>query len=79
VFPVVCLSNIRNTAQQNAFFINVLNGQFGARDFNAEDVDSAAIRRGCPAIRSGADEDAVALAVATKLLTDEQLYNRLME
>jgi len=78
IFPIVCLSNIRNTQQQNAFFVNVLNGDFGARDFNAEDIDPAALRRGCPAIRSGADEDAVSAAVAVKILTDGDVYNKLL-
>jgi carboxyl-terminal processing protease len=78
VFPIVCLSNIRNTQQQNAFFVNVLNGNFGARDFNKEDIDPAIVRRGCPSITSGADEDAVSQAVAAKILTDAGAYNRLI-
>jgi len=79
IFPLVCLSNIRNNEQQNAFFINVINGQFGARDFNREDVSRDAILRGCPAIRSGADEDAVSQAVAVKILTDEKVYKQLLD
>ena len=78
IFPIVCLSNIRNTEQQNVFFVNILNGEFNARDFNAEDTDPAAIRRGCPQIVSGADEDAVAMAVAVNILTDERVFNNLM-
>jgi len=79
IFPIVCLSTIRSTEQQNAFFVNVVNGQFGARDFNAEsDIDGDAVRRGCPGIISGADEDAVSAAVAIKILTDRSAYNGLM-
>ena len=78
VFPVVCLSNIRNSSQQEAFFINAINGDFNPKDFNRDDsADAAAIRRGCPAIKSGADEDAVAGAVAMKFLTDKKAYQGL--
>lgn len=80
VFPIVCLSNIRSASQQNAFFLNVLNGDFRASDFNAKtDVPADDIRRGCPIITSGADEDALSAAVAAKILTDHKVYNRLMD
>ena len=80
VFPIVCLSNIRSAAQQNAFFLNVLNGDFRASDFNTKtDVPVEDIRRGCPVITSGADEDSLASAVAVKILTDGKVYNRLMD
>jgi C-terminal processing protease CtpA/Prc len=79
VFPLVCLSNIRTSGQQNAFFLNVINGDFNARDFNIEpDIDASAIRKGCPAIVSGADEDALSSAVAVKVLTDAKVYSRLI-
>ena len=79
IFPIVCLSNIRTNQQQNAFFLNVINSDFNARDFNQEpDVDVADIRRGCPIITNGADEDAVATAVSVKILTDKKLYNALL-
>jgi len=78
IFPIVCLSNIRNTEQREAFFINVVNGDFGARDFNREDVDPDAVRRGCPAIRSGADEDSVAAAISARILTDSRIYHMLI-
>lgn len=79
VFPIVCLSNIRSASQQNAFFLNVINNDFNARDFNKEpETDAAAIRRGCPVITSGADEDALAAAVSAKILTDKKVYNRLI-
>jgi len=80
VFPIVCLSNIRSSSQQDAFFLNVLNGDFNAADYNAApDVNADAIRRGCPVITSGADEDALSAAVAAKILTDGNVYNRLMD
>lgn len=80
VFPIVCLSNIRSSQQQNAFFLNVVNNDFRARDFNREpDVDVNDIRRGCPVITSGADEDALATAVSVKILTDKKVYNGLIE
>ncbi len=80
VFPIVCLSNIRSATQQNAFFLNVLNGDFRASDFNAKtDVPADEIRRGCPVITSGADEDALSSAVAVKILTDSKVYHRLMD
>ena len=79
IFPIVCLSNIRTSQQQNAFFLNVINNDFNARDFNNEpDVNPADIRRGCPVIANGADEDAVATAVSVKILTDKKVYNRLI-
>lgn len=78
VFPLVCLSNIRNDQQREAFFVNIINGDFGMRDFNKEDVDPAAVRKGCPVIKSGADEDAVSAAVAAKILTDRKVYDNLM-
>ncbi|MCL1785835.1 MAG: S41 family peptidase [Alphaproteobacteria bacterium] len=77
VFPIVCLSNIRSTQQQSAFFVNIINGDFSARDFNGRDIDAAEIRKGCPAIKSGADEDAVSQAIAAKILTGDKIYNKL--
>ena len=79
VFPIVCLSNIRSSSQQSAFFLNVLNNDFRARDFNKEDdIDPASVRRGCPTIISGADEDALSAAVSAQILTDKKVYNRLI-
>ncbi|MDW2995199.1 MAG: S41 family peptidase [Alphaproteobacteria bacterium] len=79
VFPIVCLSNIRSNQQQNAFFVNVVNNDFNMQDFNKKsDVSADDIRRGCPTITSGTDEDAVSLAVAVKILTDKKVYNKLI-
>lgn len=79
VFPIVCLSNIRSSQQQNAFFLNVLNNDFHAQDFNKDvTVNPDVIRKGCPVIVSGADEDALVAAVAAKILTDTKVYNRLV-
>ncbi len=79
IFPLVCLSNIRSAQQQNAFFLNVINNDFNAQDFNKDDnTDVAAVRRGCPTITSGVDEDALATAVAVKILTDPKVYNKLV-
>ena len=79
LFPIVCLSNIRSSSQQNAFFLNVINNDFNAQDFNQnEEIDAADIRRGCPVITSGADEDALAAAVSVKILTDSKVYNKLI-
>ena len=79
VFPIVCLSNIRTQQQQNAFFVNVVNNDFNMQDFNRkEDINVDDVRRGCPVITSGADEDALSLAVAVKILTDKKVYNRLI-
>lgn len=79
VFPLVCLSNIRSDAQQGAFFLNVVNGDFKARDFNREpDVSVESIRKGCPTITSGADEDALSAAVSVQILNDPKIYHRLM-
>ena len=79
IFPIVCLSNIRSSNQQNAFFLNVINNNFNAKDFNQDpDADVDAIRRGCPVITSGADEDAISAAVAVKILTDSKVYNKLI-
>lgn len=79
VFPIVCLSNIRSSQQQNAFFLNIINDNFNARDFNREtDVAPDVVRRGCPTITSGVDEDALATAVSVKILTDKKIYNKLL-
>lgn len=79
IFPIVCLSNIRSSNQQNAFFLNVINNDFNAQDFNRdENVDPESVRRGCPTITSGADEDALSAAVAAKILTDKKVYNKLV-
>ena len=79
IFPIVCLSNIRSSNQQDAFFLNVINNDFNAQDFNQDDKIAAdVVRRGCPVITSGTDEDALAAAVAVKILTDGKVYNRLV-
>ncbi|MBO7508716.1 MAG: PDZ domain-containing protein [Alphaproteobacteria bacterium] len=79
VFPIVCLSNIRNAVQQSAFFLNVVNNDFRSHDYNADDkVDADAVRRGCPVITSGEDEDLLARSVAIKILTDKTVYSRLL-
>lgn len=79
VFPLVCLSNIRNQEQQDVFFLNIFNGNFNAYDYNKDvKVDVAALRKACPKITSGVDEDTVAAAVSVKTLTDKKIYQELM-
>ncbi|MBP5485169.1 MAG: PDZ domain-containing protein [Alphaproteobacteria bacterium] len=79
VFPVVCLSNIRTGAQQSAFFINVVNGDFRFHNYNADkEVDAESVRRGCPVITNGEDEDLLAMAIAVQILTDSKVYSRLL-
>lgn len=80
VFPLVCLSNIRNAQQREAFFLNIINGDFNAHDYNsAKNVDVKALRKACPNITSGEDEDSMASAVSLKILTDKKIYNELMD
>jgi len=80
VFPLVCLSNIRNTQQREAFFLNIINGEFNARDYNSDkNVDIKALRKACPNITSGEDEDSMSSAVSAKILTDKRIYNELMD
>ena len=80
VFPLVCLSNIRNTQQREAFFLNIMNGDFNARDYNKDkNVDVKALRKACPNITSGSDEDSMSSAVAMKILTEPRIYNELMD
>ena len=80
VFPLVCLSNIRNDGQKEAFLLNVINGEFESHDYNKRiDVDVKALRRACPNIVDGSDEDAMASAVSTKVLTEKTIYNNLMD
>ncbi|GHS99258.1 hypothetical protein FACS189421_09370 [Bacteroidia bacterium] len=79
VFPLICLSNIRNTQQQQATFLNIINGDFNYQDFNQElDVKPEDIRKGCPAVTSGEDEDAMASAVSMQILSDQKIYKRLI-
>ena len=79
VFPIVCLSNIRSSQQQDAFFLNVINETFNVQDFNKDTkIKAEDIRRGCPRITSGADEDALSAGVAAKILTDKKTYNKLI-
>lgn len=79
IFPVVCLSNIRTGAQQSAFFINVVNGDFRWHDYNADkSVSADSVRRGCPTITNGEDEDLLAMSVAVQILTDSKVYSRLL-
>lgn len=80
VFPLVCLSNIRNNQQREAFFLNIINGEFNAHDYNNDkNVDVKALRKACPNITSGEDEDSMATAVSMKILTDKKIYNELMD
>ena len=73
------MSNIRTASQQNAFFLNVVNNDFNFQDFNKDDsINPESIRKGCPVITSGKDEDAVSMAVSAKILTDKKLYNKLI-
>jgi carboxyl-terminal processing protease len=77
-FPLVCLSNIRTADQKDFFVVNVKNHEWRARDFNKdESADAAAIRKGCPNIKSGADEDAAATAVAMDILIGDGVYEKL--
>ena len=74
VFPLVCLSNIRNNQQREAFFLNIINGEFNAHDYNNDkNVDVKALRKACPNITSGEDEDSMATAVSMKILTDKKI------
>lgn len=78
-FPLICLSNIRNSGQQEAFFINISNGDFNAKDFNQDTSISAVdINKGCPQIKSGSDEDALSSAVSFRILSDQKIYNGIL-
>ncbi|MBR3148528.1 MAG: PDZ domain-containing protein [Alphaproteobacteria bacterium] len=80
VFPLVCLSNIRNAQQRDAFFLNIINGEFNAHDYNQDkNVDIKALRRACPNIVNGEDEDSMATAISAKVLTDKTIYKELMD
>ena len=79
VFPLICLSSIRSASQMDTFFLNIMNGKFDAHDYNQDkDVDVKGLRRACPNITSGADEDAMAVAVAAEILTNKVIYSELM-
>lgn len=80
VFPLICLSNIRSAAQIDTFFVNIMNGRFDAHDYNKDtNVDVKSLRKVCPNITSGSDEDAMAIAVAAEILTDKRIYNEIMD
>jgi carboxyl-terminal processing protease len=80
VFPLICLSNIRSAAQIDTFFVNIMNGRFDAHDYNKDtNVDVKSLRKACPNITSGSDEDAMAIAVAAEILTDKRIYNEIMD
>jgi len=76
-FPLVCLSNIRNSDHKEVFLVNVRNHDWKEQDFNGEEFDAKTVRKGCPNISSGSDEDAVSQAVAMDLLTSRAAYNNL--
>ncbi len=79
VFPIVCLSNIRTQSQENAFVVNVINNDFNSHDYNKDkDIDVNSVRRGCPTITSGDDEDVLSAMIAANILTDKKVYNRLL-
>jgi len=80
VFPLVCLSNIRSAAAQEAFLLNVMNGKFDSHDYNADrDTDVRTVRSACPKITSGADEDTLSTALSVQILTDRKVYHELLE
>jgi len=79
VFPLVCLSSINGNAEKEALFINIMNGNFNGHDYNMdENPDVKALRRACPNITSGSDEDAMAIAVGVEILANQVVYNQLM-
>ncbi|MDR2268700.1 MAG: hypothetical protein LBD94_00775 [Rickettsiales bacterium] len=78
-FPPICLSNIRTAEQKDIFLVNVKNHEWNSRDFNSdESVDVKKIRKGCPNIKSGWDEDSVASAVAMDILLNKNVYENLV-
>ncbi|MDR1697009.1 MAG: PDZ domain-containing protein [Rickettsiales bacterium] len=79
LFPPVCISNIRSETQRDAFFVNILNGDFNAHDVNSDEYDADAARRGCPNFTSGHDEDGMVSGVAAKILTDKKVYGKLLK
>ena len=80
MFPLICLSNIRSAAQIDTFIVNIMNGRFDAHDYNKDtNVDVKSLRKACPNITSGSDEDAMAIAVAAEILTDKRIYNEIMD
>ena len=80
VFPLVCLSNIRSTSEQEAFFLNVMNDNFNAHDYNKDkNVNVKALRKACPVIQSGTDEDNLSIGISSKILTNKNLYEQLMD
>ena len=80
VFPLVCLSNIRSSSEQEAFFLNVMNDNFNAHDYNKDkSVNVKALRKACPIIQSGTDEDNLSIGISSKILTNKSLYEQLMD
>ena len=56
-----------------------MNGDFNAHDYNKDkNVNVKALRKACPNITSGDDEDALADAISAKILTDKKIYEELM-
>ena len=57
----------------------MINDDFHVQDFNKDNkVNVDAVRRGCPIIANGEDEDLMSAAVATKILTDKNIYHKLI-
>jgi carboxyl-terminal processing protease len=80
IFPLVCLSNIRNKEQQESFILNVINGKFNTHDYNSDqNVDVRALRNACPKIVNGTDEDALSAVISVQILTDSKVYDQLMD
>jgi carboxyl-terminal processing protease len=79
-FPMVCLSNIRTSDQKDVFLVNVKNHEWNVRDFNTDEtIDPKTVRKGCPNIKNGEDEDNVASAVVMDILFNSDVYKSLIK
>lgn len=79
IFPIVCLSNIKGEKQQSTFFVNINNNSFKYNDFNkTRDIDVKSIRSACSNIKDGKEEDIISTAISMKILTDKNIYDKLI-
>ncbi len=83
VLPVICTSSIRSQKQQEVMFVNILNKDFktGLETWYSETDQSRIekIRRGCPEVANGQDEDLLTQGVVAQIFSNPKVYDALIK